>query len=60
MGTLGSKDTPKNRQRGVPAAVQQDQQHLGNTGMQVQSLAGHSGLRIQHCCGLQLQLGSDP
>ena len=33
----------------VPAVVQQDQQHLfWSTGMQVQSLVQHSGLRIWH------------
>ena len=49
---------------GVPTVAQQDRQCLGSTGMQVQSPAQHSGLRIQHCrsCGLGLRpwLGSDP
>ena len=30
--------------------VQQDWRHLGNTGIQVQSLAQHSGLRMWRCC----------
>ena len=48
---------------GIPAVQQWDQQHLCNTGMQVQSLAQHSGLRIQCCCrswgSSQLRLRSD-
>ena len=41
--------------------VQTDWQHLGNTGMQVRSLTGHSGLRIWHyrSCSLGLDCGSD-
>ena len=39
----------KRRKDGVPAVVQQDRQCLGSTGMQVRSLAQHSGLRIWHC-----------
>ena len=35
---------------GVPAVVQWDQWYLGSSGMQVQSRARHSGLRIQRCC----------
>ena len=35
--------------------VQRDRQCLGSAGMQVQSLARHSGLRIQCCCSF----GSD-
>ena len=40
--------------------VQQDRQHLGSTGIQVQSPAWHSGLEIQHCCssGLGQDCGS--
>ena len=34
--------------------IQQDLQHLGSTGLQVRSLAEHSGLRIQHCCSCSL------
>ena len=34
---------------GVSAVVQQDQQHPGSAGMQVQSPARHSVLRIWHC-----------
>ena len=34
---------------GVPAVAQQDQWLLGSAGMQVRSLAQHSGLRIQRC-----------
>ena len=41
--------------------AQWDQWHLGSTGLQVQSLALHSGLRIQYCCscGLGGNCGSD-
>ena len=41
--------------------VQQDQQHLGSPGMQVQSPAQHSGLRIWRCgsCSLGCNDGSD-
>ena len=48
---------------GVSAVAQWDWQHLGSTGMQVQSLAQHHGLRIpllQLQLRWQLQLGSDP
>ena len=48
---------------GVSAVAQWDWQHLGSTGMQVQSLARHHGLRIpllQLQLRWQLQLGSDP
>ena len=53
-GALVTKDKLKREKRGVPTVVQQDWQPLGSTGMQVRSLAQHSGLRIQHChsCGL--------
>ena len=34
--------------------IQQDLQHLGSTGLQVRSLAEHSGLRIQHRCSCSL------
>ena len=58
----------------VPAVVQQDQWHLGSSGMQVPSRAWPCGLEIQHCCNwaswvgdlallqlrLQMWLGSDP
>ena len=39
----------KMRGTGVPTVAQQDQQSLGNTGIQVWSLAWHSGWRIW-CC----------
>ena len=39
---------------GVPAVAQQDGQCLGSTGMQVRSLARHSGLRIPCCCSCGL------
>ena len=47
---------------GVPALAQRNQQHLGSTGMQVQSVAQHSGLRTQPQLWLRwrLQLRSDP
>ena len=41
---------------GVPPVVQGDWWHLGSAGMQVQSLAWHSGLRIWSCCS---SLGRD-
>ena len=41
---------PRSISFGVPAIVQEDWRCLGSTGMQVQSLAGHSGLKIWHCC----------
>ena len=47
----------KNSFLGVPAVVQWDQQHLGSTGMQVQSPTQHSELGIQNYChnsGLEL------
>ena len=46
---------------GVPTVVQLDQQHLGSTRMQVQSLDWHSGLRIPHChsCGVGRNYGLD-
>ena len=34
--------------------AQWDQQHLGNSGLQVRSLAWHSGSRIWHCCSCGL------
>ena len=42
--------------------AQQDQGHLWSTGLQVQSPARHSGLRIRHCssCGVGHNCGSDP
>ena len=49
--------------RGVPAVVEQGWQCLGNAGMgmQIPSLAQHSGLRIWHCCSCSLgcSCGSD-
>ena len=50
---------------GAPAVTQRDWCHLESTGMQVRSLAWHSGLRIWHChscdlgqdCGLGLTPG---
>ena len=41
--------------------AQLDWQHLCSTGMQVRSLAWHSGLRIRRChiCGLVYNSGSD-
>ena len=46
---------------GVPTVVQRDWQHLGSAGMQVRSLAWHSGLRIWRChsCGLGCDCSSD-
>ena len=46
---------------GVPAMVQWNWWCLGSTGSQVQSLAQHSGLRIQRCfsCGLGHDCRSD-
>ena len=46
---------------GVPAVAQQDQQCLWSTGMQVQSPAWHSALRIWHCCrcGIGYNCSSD-
>uniref|UniRef100_A0A8D0M5P9 DUF1725 domain-containing protein n=6 Tax=Sus scrofa TaxID=9823 RepID=A0A8D0M5P9_PIG len=45
----------------VPTVVQRDKWHLGNAGMQVSSLALHSGLRIQcwYSCGLGYDCSSD-
>ena len=50
------KSTP----RDAPVA-QQDRWHLGNTGLQVQSPAQHSGLRTRCCCscGLGCDCSSD-
>ena len=47
--------------KGAPTVVQWDQRCLGSTGMQVRSLAWHSGLRIQccHSCGLGQDLSLD-
>lgn len=41
--------------------AQRDQRCLGNNGVQVLSLARHSGLRIWHChtCGFGHNCGSD-
>ena len=36
--------------KGDPTAVQPDQPHLWSSGMQAQSLAWHSGLRVWHYC----------
>ena len=46
---------------GAPTVVQRDQWHLGSTGMQVRSLAPHSGLRIghSHSCDVGHNCGSD-
>lgn len=47
------------RRTGVPPMVQNDLWHLVRTGVQVPSLAWHSGLRIQSCrCGLGCIYGS--
>ena len=43
----------------VPAVVQWDWQHLWSAGMQVQSLAWHSELRIQCCWIVGHNCGSD-
>ena len=50
---------------GVPAVAQQDQQHLRSAGMQVRSLAQHSGLRKWGCVAVAqiattAQIRSDP
>ena len=50
---------------GVPAVTQQDQQHLRSAGMQVRSLAQHSGLRKWGCVAVAqiattAQIRSDP
>ena len=51
----------KKKNPGVPAVEQWGWWCLGNAGMQVQSLARHSGLRIQHChsCSLGHNYGLD-
>ena len=45
----------------APAVAQRHHKHLWTTGMQVQSLAPHSGLRIWHChsCGIGHSCGSN-
>ena len=46
---------------GVPAMAQQDQRYFWSSGMQVWSLAWHSGLRLQHChtCSIDHSCSSD-
>ena len=46
---------------GIPALMQQDQQHLGSKGMQVRPSAHHRGLKSQHCCSCSIghKCGSD-
>ena len=44
----------KKEKSGVPAVTQQDRRHHGSAGMQVRTLAWHSGLRIRNCCSCTL------
>ena len=55
------QSTQKKGTRSSPTVMQWDRRHLGSAGMQVQSLARHSRLRIWCCrsCGLNPNYSSD-